>query len=200
MATQTWNGFDKDPLITWHADLYYENVPDVKKAAFFIEGGYHIRGYSYRNARFVNDVGEVIDSRIFRNRCHNISVMMGGKKYISTSGITKFYYGLGIRGELTVKSDFQLYQGYEEFVRKVNAGVTLSGGWQFPIFKDIQGVFELRVSPDFTKQIYAPPVTISNPITGMLQTFQEQNVRNVSFEVALGFRIFTPYDDEEVEY
>ncbi|MEO7175644.1 MAG: hypothetical protein ABIV51_07270 [Saprospiraceae bacterium] len=200
MTTQTWNGFQKDPLFNWHADIYYENVPDVKKAAFFIEGGYHVRGFVFRNPSFQTNQGNLIYAKTFRNKCHNISVMLGGKKYISNSGNSKFYYGLGVRGEFTVASDFEIYEGYEDYVRKINAGVTLSGGWQFPVTEFFQGVFEMRVSPDFTKQIFAPPGYFPNTYTGVNEPYPEQNVRNVSFEVALGFRIFTPYDDEEVEY
>ncbi len=200
MCIQKWNGFGgREPLIRYHAIAFIESHNDETNSALFAHVGYHIRGsalrfYAYYDPISMRNIGARSTDMEFKN----ISLAAGAKRRYDF-GIGKAYYMLGLRGEYTLDTKLDGFlNAYEGLENKVLFGVLFGGGYELPLSHFISGIFEISVSPDFSKQIYLPPQdTGFTDTNGNEIILREQNVSNVSIEVSVGFRFLreiTYYD------
>ena len=140
-SSQRWQGGSgRNPLLTYHAD-YYMDSESEKGNILYLALGYHLRGSSIYINRFVDQFGNVYSGSNFAMKFHNAVLELGAKK-AKTVNNWRLIYGLGIRGEYTFKHKLEIYQGYEDFIRKFNYGFTL----QKPVSINLQ-LLELR--PEF---------------------------------------------------
>jgi len=201
MSTQTWGGFQRDPLVKYHGIVFIESAEETDQFSVFAQAGYHLKGSAIRNRNFYNPVNGQFsrppaEQFIFRN----ISLTFGAKrKYPFGTSSSKVYYLFGLRGDYTLSTnldeyvEINQYSGFfpfEGFVKKWNYGVTVGGGFEFP-FGDLAGaILEFTVNPDFSLQYKQPAIqNIIDPYTGNNRTLGERTIRNLSFEVTLGIRL-----------
>jgi hypothetical protein len=83
-----------------------------------------------------------------------------------------------------------------EFIRRINYGITVGGGFEFPFSEYVEGLLEFTVNPDFSMQYQQPAIpNVTDPFTGQQRTLSERQIRNLTFEVTLGIRFL-----RKVEY
>jgi hypothetical protein len=115
---------------------------------------------------------------------------MGGAKQIyDLKENMDAFVKLGVRLEYTITENFEIFEQYTEAIQPFNYGITLGGGFHFgPKDSRLQFILDGQVSPDFSQQLFAPQANIWNRFTQQYQTFPEQKVSNLSFEISLGVR------------
>lgn len=188
-SSQRWQGGSgRNPLLTYHAD-YYMDSESEKGNILYLALGYHLRGSSIYINRFVDQFGNVYSGSNFAMKFHNAVLELGAKK-AKTVNNWRLIYGLGIRGEYTFKHKLEIYQGYEDFIRKFNYGFTLLGAAETRINKFAAFGIEARICPDASRQVYVPAaIPIYDPFTGCVQPRVEQSIRNLSVEVGVYIRL-----------
>jgi Outer membrane protein beta-barrel domain len=194
--------FDNSLLFKYQGDVFIESAPEDPTSVMYASLGYHVRGHArrYRASAYDNG-GQIVRTPSFTQNYafNNISLGVGFKRR-NVLNREHAYYGIGMRGEYTLNTNlesanslgfYSIYNLTEDFVKKFNFGMTLTGGYEFP-FSDLAGAFvEFSVHPDITKQYYQPfynpntrdPFT-GQPITGV----SEQSSRNLTMEITIGFR------------
>lgn len=199
LGVQNWNGFERDPLVKYHGILYIESLTEEAQFALFAQGGYHMKGSALRNRNFFNpNNNQFFRPPAFEFIFHNVSLTLGGKQKFPVSGDTKGYYLFGIRGDYTVDTNLEKFDPINfgffptesgDFVRKINYGVTLGGGLEVPFSELVGAVVELSVNPDFSFQYTQPEIqNVIDPYTGNSRTLGERRIRNLTFEITVGFR------------
>lgn len=201
IGLQQWDGFERDPLFKYHGIAFIESAPEDNKFAVFAQAGYHPRGSAIRGGYYSNpfNSGQLERAPTQEFIFRNIGLTLGGKqKYDLGSGNGKVYYLIGVRGEYTFSTNLKEYEDvnrifpiypYPELVNEFNYGVTAGGGFELNLSEFISGLLEFTVSPDFSRQYVQPPiVNVRDPFTGQNRTISETIIRNISFEVSLGFR------------
>jgi hypothetical protein len=196
--------FDNSLLFKYHGDMFIENAPEDPTSVMYAQVGYHARGHSrrYRSGGYQTTSGQIVKIDAFSQNFifNNVSLGVGFKRR-NVAGREKAYYAIGVRGEYTINTNledastsglYSLYSLTNDYVKKFNFGMTLSGGYEFP-FSELAGAFvELSVHPDITKQYFQPGIgnlNITDPNTGQRITgVSEQSSRNLSIELTLGFR------------
>ena len=202
IGTQRWNNAKRDPLFGYNGSAFVEFLSETSKYGVVIEAGYHTRGSSIwmQNVTYLDPTTNQVVSlpnRKFDQVFNNVSLMFGGKSNYALSPTWNTYYMLGLRGEYTVSDSLTIYEAYKEHINRVNYGVTLGGGIETKI-KNLGIFLEFQVQPDFSKQIYVLPGKVYNSYTRTLDTYPEQNIINTSFELTLGFRLYSsPVEYEE---
>jgi hypothetical protein len=192
IATQKWNGFERDPLLTWNARFFYESVLNDRLSVVG-EFGLHNRGSGILAQYIVPGTGN-LQTNYSKMVLRNASFMGAAKQIYDIKDGVDAYVKLGLRVEYTVADTFEIFEQYAEAIRPFNYGVTFGGGFHFgPKDGPIQFVLDAQVSPDFSQQLYAPPAQIYNRFTQQYQTFSEQKVTNLSFEITLGIRFVNKY-------
>ena len=204
MGIQNWNGFDRDPLIAYHGIAFIESAPEGNEFALFAQAGYHVKGSAIRNRNFTN----ILTGNAFRApprefRFNNVSLTLGGKQKFDFSGSNKVYYMFGIRGDYTVSTNLGEYSVFNErypaysiypfdeptFIRNFNYGMTVGGGIEIPFSELVGAILEFTVNPDFSFQYRQPEIpNVLDPYTGNTRSVPEREIRNITFEVTLGFR------------
>lgn len=191
LATQTWNGYQRNALLSYHGDLQVEwlgrwtqkEKGPMRRYAMQIQLGYHRKGSGFRNVFSLNG------SPAPTNTFHNISLTAIGKGYFKTSAVTNLYYGLGLRLDGTV--DYQLFGTGLEGVNRINYGVWLGGGLEFEL-KNAAPVFfiEVNISPDISQQVFVPPGidTGLRDVNGNPIPSREQKVINLIAELSIGMK------------
>ncbi len=199
MGFQRWNDFDQQPLFRYHGIVYIESLGDN---ALFAQAGYHVKGSALRNLRFTNpnnnNIG-TLPAQDFQFR--NASLTLGAKKKHSIgTGSTMAYYLLGIRGDFTINTNLSEYEDpslpflnayfpTDAWVRRLNYGVTIGGGFEFPFGELVGGLLEFTINPDLSKQYYQPALgNVYDPYTGTDRNIPERRITNITFEVTLGLR------------
>lgn len=192
VGTQRWNGFDRDPLLTWNGRAFYESIVTDKFSAI-VEFGLHNRGSGLLN-QFIIQGQPGLTTNYSKMVFRNMSLMAGAKQVYSLKENTEAFVKLGVRVEYTVADTFEIFEQYSEAVQPFNYGVTLGGGFHFgPKDGPIQFILDAQVSPDFSQQLFAPQAQIWNRYTQQYQQFSEQKVTNLSFEISLGIRWVNKY-------
>ncbi len=209
ISQQQWNNFERDPLISFHGDIYTESLPEQGRFSLFASLGYHPKGSALRNVRFFNPVNNQFSQApaqefVFKN----ISLVLGAKQRFDLGIGSKTYFALGIRGDYTVDTNLDKYQEYNEtvfpfypiddneFINRINYGVTVGGGFEFMFSEFVGGLIEMNVHPDFSKQYFQTAIpNVYNPYTGQTSTIPQREIRNLAFEITLGIRLL-----RKVEY
>lgn len=192
LGTQKWNGFDRDPLITWNGRAFYESIL-TDKLSVIGELGLHNRGSGILSQYIIPGTSN-LQSNYSKMVFRNLSLMAAAKQVYSLKENTEAFVKLGLRLEYTIADTFEIFEQYAEAIRPFNYGVTFGGGFHFgPKDGPIQFILDAQVSPDFSQQLFAPQALIYNRFTQQYQTFSEQKVTNLSFEISLGIRWVNKY-------
>ena len=189
VGLQNWNGIERDPLLAYHGALFIEGDDSDGGNALFAQIGYHKRG-SAEQVLFFSGSSSAFQRQPFE--FNNVALQLGAKKAF---GAADAYYGFGIRLEYTVGTnldDYSRFGGYfpvNDFVNEFNYGATLLIGKRFA-FSELAGAFiEASISPDISKQYEQPRIpNVISPFTGNTVTLREQTIRNITFELTVGFR------------
>ena len=195
--------YDNSLLFRYHGDLFIENLPDDPTSVMYAQIGYHIRGHARRFRKGVGETsaGTLVEVPAYREdfTFNNASLGIGFKKR-HVLNKEQAYYAIGIRGEYTLSTNlsngrtggiYALYFPTKDFVKKLNFGMTLSGGYEFPFTELSGGFVEFSVHPDITKQYFQPAINglnFTDPFGNRVDNIPEQSIRNLSFELTLGFR------------
>ncbi len=190
---QSWRNTRSQPLLSYHADLYIEGADKDAPAVFYGQLGLHSRG---SKERVFIPIGTTSSREVNQAiRFNNASLQVGAKKRISSTGKKRPYYAFGLRVEYTLGenfADFEEFAGFlplNTFVNKFNYGATLSVGYEFPFSEFVGGLIEASVNPDLSNQYDQPQsFTIISPVNGQNVSLPAQTVRNVTFELTVGFR------------
>lgn len=204
-ATQAWESRSRanSLMLGWHIAAFIESQDNTEdKFSIFSQLGYHTRGSAARFSGGVGIDGQVLDARTFRLQFNNISLALGGKRKYPAFGGHQWFYSLAVRGEYTLDYNLEIYSGFSEGVRRFNFGISVGTGYQFNIAEKVGIVLELQVQPDFSRQVFIPPSRWNNPYNGQLQQLPEQNIRNLSVELTVGFRLLREivYEEDYNEY
>ena len=210
---QQWNGFDRDPLLSFNASVAAESLSGADQFSLFAQLGYHNRGsaiiYRSQILNIDNRPITVPDDRfIFRN----IGLQLGAKSRFPVQESFNGYYSFALRGEYNISTNLSQYQQINELaripyypfdgkegpwgVREIVYGVSIAGGLEFPFSELIMGVIELSVHPDLVAQYEQPALeNVTSPITGNRITIPERSIRNTTLELSFGLRLL-----RKVEY
>lgn len=202
MGLQSWNGggtSNNSQLWGYHGAAFWESGDINTKSRIFAQAGYHQRGSATRFPRTVGfDInGGVVEipSTTINYIYNNLSLAIGARRS-GIAGNEKAYYGVGVRGEYTVSTNFEdnpFYLSFgapqKEFVKKINYGLSLIAGYDFRLSNEIGGFVEINISPDFSRQYYRQAISnLQDPFTRERYSIPEQTVRNTTIELSLGFR------------
>ncbi len=201
--------FNNGLLFKYHGDLYIENAPEDATSVIYAQAGLHVRGHARRFQRgiFFDPVSQLpreVPGFTQEFLFNNVGLILGFKRR-GVLGKERAFYTIGLRGEYTVNTNlsssvssiYSLYFPTSEFVNKLNYGVSLSGGYEFP-FSDLFGGFvEFSVHPDISRQYFqqAIPLNITDIFGNRITGIPEQSIRNLSFELTIGVRFL-----RKVEY
>jgi len=192
-AYQLWNNSNRSNsvLLRYHFAAYVESHDNEEdKYAFYSQLGYHVKGSAVRFRGGVDFNNIAIPPRTSALEFRNISLILGAKVKEQLTSEAKWFYSIGVRGDYTVDYSLDLYTGYASGVRPWNFGLTLGTGIQWDIAELYGMIFELNIHPDFSRQIYVPPLrNFPDPFNGTLVTLPEQNIRNAAIELSVGFRL-----------
>ena len=208
LGIQKWNGFDQDPLVKYHGIAFIESADETAQFSVFAQAGYHLKGSALRNRNFFNP----INGQFYRPPAQefifkNTSLTLGAKRKYEFSDLTKVFYMFGLRGDYTLGTNLDKYKEINElnnsfffpddrFVRKLNYGVTVGGGFEFTFAELVGAVLEFTINPAFSFQYRQPSIpNVTDPFTGQPRTIPERTIRNITFEVTAGFRFI-----RKVEY
>jgi len=199
---QKWSNTSRSPLLGYHGRIGIESAEDDENYNLYAELGYHQRGSALRNARYTDiNTNQLVDLATQKYLFHNAALSLGAKSKRRISDRTLGFYGLAIRGEYTFATNLEEYRSIvedhyngapvypiKEFVKEWIYGVDVTGGLEYQMSEYVNGIVELRVSPDFAPQYMQPP--ISNVIGGQQGniSISERRVFNVSFELSVGLR------------
>ncbi len=208
VGMQRWDeSFQREPLFRYHGIIYTESISENNEFGLFAQLGYHVKGSAIRTYPYTYQLpGGGFDRYPGLNipfEFRNISLSLGGKKKYDFGIDKKAYYLIGIRGDYTVStklrpefvdqnSPYAFIYPIEPYVKKINYGATVGGGIEWMFSEYVGGLLEFTVNPDFSLQYNQPKIeNIINPnpnIGSNIITIPERQIRNVTFEVTLGFR------------
>ncbi len=205
-ANQRFDGggtYNNSLLFKYHGALSIENAPEDPTSVLYAQIGYHTRGHARRYQRgiyFNPQTQQLEETKGSTEKFvfNNLALIVGVKRR-GVLNNERAFYAVGLRAEYTVKTNlsdlnnlpsiYSLYYPTNDFVKKFNYGLTLSGGYEFP-FSDLTGGFvELSIHPDISRQYFQPPIVVNATINGeTIGTIPEQSIRNLTFELTIGFR------------
>ena len=192
LGQQRWNGFSRQLLIRPHGDIFIESWNEENKVSVFAMAGYHLRGSSLRTRGWYDpNTGENYSGQTTAMEFHNAVLTLGVKQKFPFGLDNRAYYMLGVRGEYTIKTEFEGYLEYLEGTEnKFLFGMSFGAGVELPFSRYVGLTLEGSVHPDFTKQIYVPPqdTGFNDPVNGTPLTIPEQNISNLTFEISIGVR------------
>jgi len=212
IGTQRWdNSFQRDPLFAYHGIAGIESAPEDDRFALFAQVGYHVKGSAIRTfaTSAQTTSGQLINvpARTTPFKFKNISLTVGGKQKYDFKAQSKVYYMFGVRGDYTASTQlrpdflndqndpfflsYALIYPFDDFVRKWNYGVTFGGGMEIPLSEFISGILEFTINPDFKRQYDQPRIENiinPNPNTTNNSVLRERQIRNITFELTVGFR------------
>jgi len=208
---QKWNtGSQRDALFAYHGIAFVESLAEQDEFAIFAQTGFHVKGGAVRYNRFTyfdnsNNLRE-FGGRTDRYEFRNLSLTVGGKQKFDKDNLS-YYYLFGMRGEFTLGTNLDEYQenfpvgiaNYfptDTYVRRINYGVTVGGGFEFVFSDFVSGIIELTVNPDFSKQYRRFAIdNVYNPYSMQNGTLPEQELSNTTIELSVGMRFI-----RKVEY
>lgn len=192
IATQTWNGYQRNALYSYHADAFIEvlgawrdknETGSFKRSSFQAQLGYHRKGSAFRNIIFQ---GNQPAPNVF----HNLSLGLLGKGAFKTGKKHNAYYGIGLHIDYTMTYQLQGF-GAQSGVNRFNYGIWLGGGYEWSLSESLALFVEISISPDISKQVYIPPglpTQFTDPISGQVILSTEQKVYNLPFELSVGIK------------
>jgi Outer membrane protein beta-barrel domain len=200
IGTQAWNGDNqRDPLISYQGDLFYETISEEGSSAFFMSGGLHVRGSKIitRASTYTNSAGMAVSypstSTSFQFR--NITVILGIKKYFA-SKLRTLYYDFGLRAEYNISNNLTDYNSYifsayypiKDNVNKFVYGLTLGGGIDIPLNEKVSTFFEIGFNQDISRQYFRNVIKYATDYNGNVYSVPEQSIRNFSVDITFGVK------------
>lgn len=204
IGTQDWGeNFERDALFRYHAIAFIETMEEDNAFNLFAQAGYHVKGSGIRTNFFTldGDRRQLVTPFVF----NNLSLTIGGKQKFDVGfGGSRLYYLFGIRGDYTLSTDLRSEEDIvnnpflariyplETFVNDFNYGATIGGGVELPLGDLVGMLLEFTVNPDFSNQYNQPQIdNVIDPNPNAPRptfTIPERQIRNLTFEVTLGFR------------
>lgn len=198
LGFQLWgNGQQRGALPAFHGAFFIESLEEDQASSLYAQIGFHQRGSS-EIATFNAQSPTAVFRRRQRYEFNNLSLTAGAKKILDMEKKAKPYYVLGLRGEYTLSTNLDEYVGLgpyvpdEFFVRKLNYGFTVGGGFQYDFAELFGAAIEITVSPDISSQYMQPPLSnVVNPWSqsGNTINLPERQIRNVSIELSAVLRM-----------
>lgn len=194
---QQWNGFDQNALFAYHGAVFIESFTEDSPSSLYAQVGYFTRGSAFRSFSF----NGFSLSQGFK--FNNLSLTVGAKNIFRDVGSTKAFYTVGIRGDYTLSTNLTEYDRFgspfypnDEFVNKINYGLSIGGGIQYQLSEFIGGSLEVTINPDVSKQYQQPQLdNIINPYTNQQTSINAREIRNLSIDISLSIRFL-----RKVEY
>ena len=191
LGFQNWQNSQTNTLFTPNADIFIESYDEENKGAVYASLGYHLRGSALRAFDFN---GQLFSNQGFKFR--NLVAEAGWKKYLLKEKVYQPYFGFGLRGEYTLSNNLADYSRFGnpfypdvELARKWMYGVTVAGGFEYTLKDMIKCFIELSLMPDLSDQYFQPPLrNIIDPWTRQKVDLEERRIRNITFEVKVGFK------------
>jgi len=131
----------------------------------------------------------------------NAVLGVGGKRKQPINKQLQSYYCIGLRLEYTVLTNLDEYDTYNsyfnypfypdnQFVRHLNYGVTVGGGFEYVFSEMTQGVVEFTINPDLSRQYEQFPLNnIPDPYNpGKLISIRERRIKNISLEISFALK------------
>lgn len=195
---QQWNGFEQDVLFSFHGAVFIESYDAESTSSLYAQAGYFTRGSALRVNDFFSGFSS---SQGFE--FNNLSVTLGAKRILKDEGTLRPFYTVGIRGDYTLSTNLSDYEQFQsafypnnEFVNKINYGLSIGGGFQYDLSEFVGGALEITINPDVSKQYEQPGgITVINPFTGNTNNLQARDIRNLSIDISLSIRFL-----RKVEY
>jgi hypothetical protein len=185
LGLQDWGGGSRSPLMRYHGAFQYESISSNNRNVVYAQLGYHVKGGGIRVFQFRDINNNLYKGGFFGNEFHNIALDIGMKQFLNEKKFRPFY-AVGLRGEFTAKTKFELYGELKEWVRKFNYGISARVGAEYPIKKLINIGIELNVAPDLSKQVFVPAyIRRLDPWTGQPVPGYEQKIVNFSMELSI---------------
>lgn len=190
MGFQKWGGNQRDPLLRFHAALFADSESSDSKNVVYAQLGYHIKGGGIRILSFVDINNNIVyPGGTFGMEFHNLSLDLGLKRFISNGKKWAPYYAIGLRGEYTLKTSFEIYEELQEWTCKWNYGISVKIGSEYKFSKLLHGGLELNIAPDLSKQIYVPAsIRRINPWSHQPEQGYEQSTVNTTVELSFYLR------------
>jgi len=198
LGFQLWgNSQNRGALTAFHGSFFIESYEEDQASSLYAEIGFHKRGSSELATFNARSPTEVFRQRQ-RYEFNNLAVLAGAKKILNMDKKAKPYYVLALRGEYTLSTNLDEYVGLgpyvpdEFFVRKLNYGFTVGGGFQYDYAELFGAAFEFTISPDISSQYMQPPLSnVVNPwsVSGTPINLPERQIRNVSIEISAVLRM-----------
>ncbi|PHI21411.1 hypothetical protein CEQ90_03160 [Lewinellaceae bacterium SD302] len=206
IGTQSWSGFEMNPLLTYHGDVFLETLPENGRFSLWASLGYHIRGSRIQQRRVFDLSGNPFQAPGESFQFQNASLAVGGKSVFAYTKIADVYYTIGLRLDYTIdtnlddyndlsegaNSQFRAFYPFDtyEFINRINYGLTFGGGVDIPLSDKIGVVLQVTAQPDFSLQYNQPAIdNVASPFQqGQNVTLPERKIRNFTLEVSAGFR------------
>jgi len=192
MSTQTVNGFEKDPFFRFHGIAMMESSSEISPNSLYAAVGYHIKGSAVNSPAYYDPTSGTEQSRhSSAMEFHNLSLSVGVKQRKEV-GPNFLSYGMGIRGDFNLSTDFgSLFAGLEGTEKNFTYGLDFNVGFEFPISELVSTTIEFGFSPDLSEQIYIPyQDTGYNYDNGSPVIIQQSSIKNIVFEARAGFRFW----------
>ncbi len=194
MSNQRWESFNRDALFKPHLDFIYESQDINNGYSFYSSLGYHTRGSATRGNNFINLNTGNSERFVEEMKIYNIVVNLGVKKRAIKSSGNALYYLLALRGEVSIDQDFDFYEALEDDVNRFVAGVTLGFGYEWVVPSKGTVIAGFSIQPDFTNQIFVQPGIVQNTFTGQNERVDQEEIRNFSIELSVGFLFYNQKD------
>ncbi len=188
IGTQRWDNSQREALFSWSGDVFVENMAETGQLVIYGQLGYHNKGSAIVTNEYINPTnGITFPRRRLKNEFKNLALVLGAKSYNDLSEKMGWYYKMGLRLDYTLSAAL-LYSNVEQYVNNFNYGLSLGGGFIFPIMEGRAILFDVELNPDISRQIFVPPGVYFNSITNEPVNLSEQRVTNTTLEITLGFR------------
>lgn len=202
VGTQNWGAIEREPLLTYHGDLYMESLREEGLFSLWASLGYHIRGSRLQSLIAGDQTGQAFRTPSETFQFQNIVLGLGGKQIFSYVGASNAYWTLGLRAEYTIDTNLdefdridnvgqRLFFPFENYdwINRFVFGATVGAGLEIPLGLESEMILELTVQPDFTLQYNQPELgNVINPFTSAPTTIGARQIRNISIELSAGFR------------
>lgn len=204
LAYQSWGdgsfggSINRNPLLALHGDVFVESYDELNKGSLYASAGYHTRGSSIL-FQSINNPFTTFQGFKF----HNAVLELGAKKPFTVGKEYNIHAFVGVRGEYTFATNLSDYAGFsslfypvDEFVRKINYGISFGGGFTHSLSDLVELIGEISLMPDLSFQYEQPPIPfVVDPFTGQLVNLGLRQVRNLTIEFKVGMRFL-----RKVEY
>ncbi len=189
----------RGPLLRYHGSFFLESSGNENNA-LFAQVGYHARGFANRfTFQTTPNQPQSFKTYSIPTIFHNAAISFGIKKRGDYSDKLKYFYSFGMRGEFTFKTNLpyldlttpqnnqnNVFNNYyfSNYVRPLNWGMDIGGGFEKKISELILGFVEFTLSPDLSYQYRTSNVNSTGGFAGV------GGHRNLSMELSVGCRFW----------